>query len=80
MISRPSSFRTGEKDTADRYAIIKRTYDNAIKSGDKNVHIINGLEFFGEHKCECMVDGTHPSDFGYYLMANAISAKLKTLL
>ena len=80
MISRPSAFRTGDADTAERFAIIKRTYDNAIANGDKNVYLINGLEFFGEYGCECMVDGTHPSDFGYTLMAKAIAPKIKALL
>ena len=37
MVSRPCSFRTGEKDTAERFAIIKRTYDNAKAVGDDDV-------------------------------------------
>ncbi len=80
MISRPSSFRSGDEDTAVRYGIIKKTYDNAVANGDKNVYIINGLEFFGDLKWECLVDGVHPSDFGYYLMANAIAPLIKSIL
>ena len=80
MISRPSAFRTGKEDTAARFAIIKRTYDNAVANGDNNVYLVNGLEFFGEYGCECMVDGTHPSDFGYHLMAKAIAPILKPLI
>lgn len=49
MMSRPCSFRTGEADTAERFSIIKKTYDNAKAAGDENVYIINGLEFFGEY-------------------------------
>lgn len=80
MISRPSDFRSGVEDTAERFAIIKRTYDNAVSAGDKNVYLINGLEFFGEDKYECMVDGVHPSDLGYKLMANAIAPMIKNLI
>ena len=80
MISRPSSFRSGDEDTAKRFAIIKRTYDNAIAAGDKNVYLVNGLEFFGELKWECMVDGVHPSDFGYYHMANKLAPMIESLL
>ena len=80
MISRPSSFRSGDEDTAARYAIIKRTYDNAVAGGDKNVYLINGLEFFGELKWECLVDGVHPSDFGYYHIANTLTPLIKSLL
>jgi len=80
MISRPSSFRSGDEDTAKRFAIIKKTYDNAIAAGDKNVYLINGLDFFGELKWECLVDGVHPSDFGYNLMAKKLSPLIKDLL
>lgn len=77
MVSRPSAFRTGAEDTARRFAIIKKTYDDAVAAGDKNVYLVNGLEFFGELGCECMVDGTHPSDFGYHFMAKRIAEELK---
>lgn len=77
MVSRPSAFRTGNDDTARRFEIIKATYDNAVAAGDKNVYLVNGLEFFGDLGCECMVDGTHPSDFGYYFMAKRIAEELK---
>ena len=80
MTSRPCSFRTGEADTADRFAIIKATYDNAKAAGDENVYIVNGLEFFPEYGPECTVDGTHPNDFGYRYMAEKLSPILKAIL
>lgn len=78
MISRPGGSRSA--DTAKRFEIIKRTYENAIKAGDKNVYLINGLEFFGELADECMVDGVHPTDFGFHLMAKRIAEVLAPLL
>lgn len=80
ILSRPCAFRTGEKDTAERFSVIKQTYDNARAAGDENVYIINGLEFFGDYGAECTVDGTHPNDFGYRFMAEKISAALKEIL
>lgn len=53
---------------------------NAIAAGDSNVYLVNGLEFFGELKWECMVDGVHPSDFGYYHMANKLAPMIESLL
>ena len=44
------------------------------------MYLINGLEFFGELENECAVDGVHPTDFGFYLMANRIAAELEPLL
>lgn len=80
ILSRPCDFRTGAEDTAERFAIIKKTYDNARAAGDENVYIINGLECFGEYGPECTVDGTHPNDFGYRFMAERISRDLKKIL
>ena len=34
MASRPCEFRAGKEETAERFAIIKKTYDNAIAQGD----------------------------------------------
>lgn len=80
MLSRPCDFRTGAENTAERFAIIKKTYDNAKAAGDENVYIINGLECFFEYGPECTVDGTHPNDFGYRFMAERISRDLKEIL
>ena len=79
MISRPTD-SCGAKDTKVRFDIIKRTYDNAVASGDKNVYLINGLEFFGEAAKEFTVDKTHPTDLGFYLMAQRIFKVIKPLL
>ncbi len=70
----------GVRHDGERFAIIKKTYDNARASGDENVYIINGLECFTEYGPECTVDGTHPNDFGYRFMAERISKVLKEIL
>jgi hypothetical protein len=62
MISRPTKCDILPQ-TAERFNIIKRTYDNATASGDDNVYLINGLEFFGELENECAVDGVHPTEY-----------------
>ena len=79
MISRPTECNI-PGETEERFNIVKRTYDNAKASGDENVYLINGLDFFGDLGKECSVDGVHPTDFGFYLMANRIAAELESLL
>ena len=80
MISRPNV----DKDLADaaaRFAVIKRTYDNAVAAGDKNVRLINGTDLFaGPDRRECTVDGCHPTDLGFYRMATVIRPVLAELL
>ena len=63
-----------------RLEIIKRTYDNAVAKGDKNVYMINGSEFFGEIGYDYAADGVHPTDLGFDLMAQGILPTLKKIL
>ena len=61
------------QNTYRRRDIVKRTYDNAIAAGDKNVYFIDGQEVFkiagGE---DCTVDGCHPNDLGFWCMSRAL--------
>lgn len=71
-------FGAGAKD---RMLAIKKTYDNALLKGDKNVYFINGqtiYEPFGRENCT--VDNTHANDLGFRLMANSIGKVLKDIL
>ena len=65
---------------AERRDIIKATYDKAVSRGDRNVYIIYGTEYFGEVGMDYTADGTHPTDLGYYLMAQKIAPVVKTAL
>ena len=59
--------------------IIKATYENAVASGDKNVYYIDGKELTALCKDNGTVDGTHPTDFGFFSMATAIMKVLETI-
>lgn len=65
--SRPSN------DTPDfekRAEIVRRTVENAVKRGDKNVYFLDGKTLFGDtDPALCTTDVTHPNDLGHYMMA-----------
>ena len=64
-----------------RREVVRATYENAVKNGDKNVYFIDGETLFGtEHRDLCTVDGTHPNDIGHLRMADGISRVLAKLL
>lgn len=75
MISCPRFDLWGE-----RLAIIRQTYDNAVKAGDQNVYLINGSEFFQEIGYDYSEDGIHPNDLGFDIMAKRICPTLKKIL
>ena len=70
MMSRPKYYLTDEE--LERIAIIKETYDEAIKNGDGNVYMLTGRELMAICKDEGAVDNCHPTDLGFYSMANVI--------
>ena len=73
FLSAPSVF---DRD-AVRKGIIRRTYLRARRAGDRNVYFLDGGKLFGDRDREnCTVDGTHPTDLGFYRMAEKIYRKL----
>lgn len=80
MISRPN-YGSLPKTDNERKRVIIETYEHALNNGDKNVYFIDGETFFqGQFRNACTVDGTHPSDLGFYLMAKKIAPVIKKLL
>ena len=80
MISAPN-FKYKYINWDSRREIIKKTYNNAIASGDQNVYFIDGETLWGEEIWDsCTVDGTHPNDLGHFKMAEAIILVLKKIM
>ena len=64
-----------------RINVIRSTYENALKSGDKNVYFIHGDDIYAPVGKEfCTVDKCHPNDLGFFCMANAIENIIKEIL
>jgi lysophospholipase L1-like esterase len=80
MLSRPGMDDYTE-DSAARAAIIRKTYENALAAGDKNVAFIQGNELFGSgERSSCTIEGCHPNDLGFMRMAKRVYPELKKLM
>ena len=66
----------GSEDHIEREKIIRATYKKARANGDNNVYFVAGKTFFPVDRENCMVDGCHPNDLGFYLMAKKIYKKM----
>jgi lysophospholipase L1-like esterase len=65
----------------ERLEVIRSTVEKAKEEGDKNVYFIDGSKIFPfEFGGDCTVDGCHPNDLGFYLMAKAFYPVLKDIL
>lgn len=66
----------------ERVQIIYTTYQNALKSGDKNVYFINASQVCDESDGHsgATVEGSHLNDIGFVCLANALEEVMKPLL
>ncbi|NMA96107.1 MAG: hypothetical protein GX974_08725 [Clostridiales bacterium] len=48
--------------------------------GDENIYFLDGATLMGEHFEEMTVDGVHPTDLGFFKMAEGLYPILKTVL
>ena len=79
ILSAPYPAEEGNDRT--RRDIIKRTYENALANGDRNVYFIDGGSIFdGDFRDSCTVDGVHPNDAGFFRMASSVLAVIKKAL
>ena len=63
-----------------RFEFAKDTVKEFKKQGDKNIHLLDGSTLLGKDFDECTVDGVHPTDLGFWRMAEGIAPVLKKLL
>lgn len=64
-----------------RIDIVKKTYENALAAGDKNVYFVDSTEFFTpEMRDLYAVDYLHPNDLGQFCMAETIFPVVKKAL
>ena len=78
FMTRPNGALT--ENRKERRAIIKKTYDTAISEGDKNVYFLDPTEHTPFMADEGTVEGCHPTDLGFYFMANALLPILKKII
>ncbi|MBQ7642712.1 MAG: hypothetical protein IJS67_02300 [Clostridia bacterium] len=79
MVSSPNPERI-DKD-GKRVEVIRQSYLKAKESGDNNVYFIDGKTLFGKKdRGNCTIDGSHPTDLGFYRMATVINKVVKKFL
>ena len=77
MMNRPNYIlKSGEMQRKD---IIQDTYNNAVAKGDKNVYFIDNEKLCKLCGNNGLVDNCHPSDFGFYSMAEAVSEVMEKI-
>jgi lysophospholipase L1-like esterase len=53
--------------------VIRRTYGKLIAEGDGNLSLVEGYSLLGPNDVDGLVDGSHPNDLGFQLMADRLA-------
>ena len=78
LMSRPKLSLSDEEK--QRYAVIKKTYEDAKAAGDTNIYLIDGGALMALAGDEGTVDGCHPNDLGFASMAKVVGELLEKKL
>ena len=80
MVTRPNVATNGAS-AMERKDVVIDTYRAARDAGDSNVYYVDGESFFlGKYENECTMDGVHPNDLGFTLMAEGIESEIRRAL
>ncbi len=63
-----------------RVDIVKKTYDMAVESRDKNVYYLSNIELMELAGNDGTVDSCHPNDLGFFSMATAIGDVIEKII
>ena len=78
LMSKPN-VHNGRDEAVKRMRVIERSYEALLGDGC-DVYFVNGLDVFDSRDSEMMTtDGTHPTDFGFYCMAEALMPIFKKI-
>lgn len=64
----------------DQTAVIREAFAEALRRGDRNVHYLDGTWLIGPEADGAFVDGVHPNDHGFFMMADGLEPVLRDLL
>ena len=67
-------------DRAKRREIIRSTYLHAKEAGDENVYFVDGGALLDPYSDYATVDGAHPNDYGFVVIADALEKILSEIL
>ncbi|MBQ4291052.1 MAG: hypothetical protein II719_07625 [Clostridia bacterium] len=80
VLSRPD-LDSGEEDVLKRIEVIRESCRRVGEESDAPVRFVNAYEIFLKYDPEMMtVDGTHPTDLGFYAIADALEDPLRRFL
>jgi hypothetical protein len=67
-------------ERAERKQIQIRTVEQRRELDDANIYFCDGSTLLGKDAHECTVDGSHPTDLGFLLMADGLTPILQRIL
>lgn len=67
-------------DRHERLTFQRQLVEDLRQAGDSGVHFCDGSHLLGEDYDECTVDGSHPTDLGFWRMAQNLEPVVRSIL
>ncbi len=71
--ARESSILGGHELIEAKRGVVRKAYKKLIAEGDRNLSLIEGHSLLGLNEVDGLVDGSHPNDLGFQLMADRLA-------
>ena len=74
------AIRGGRESVEGKRDVIRNTAKKLIAEGDTNILLVEGYDLLAPSESSGLVDGSHPNDLGFQLMADRLKPILKKVL
>ena len=71
--ARESTLLGGHEFIEAKRAVIRKTYKKLTAARDKNLTLVEEYSLLGPQDADGLVDGSHPNDLGFQLMADRLA-------
>ncbi|MBN2328006.1 MAG: SGNH/GDSL hydrolase family protein [Candidatus Omnitrophica bacterium] len=78
--TREEAMHGGKENIEAKRDVIRKTAAQLIGEGDKNIHLLEGYDLLGPTEGDGLVDGSHPNDLGFQIMADRLQPILSKIL
>ncbi|MGC9326997.1 MAG: SGNH/GDSL hydrolase family protein [Candidatus Hinthialibacter sp.] len=78
--TREEAIHGGKENIEAKRDVIRKTAAKLIEEGDENIRFLEGYDLLGPAEGDGLVDGSHPNDLGFQLMAERLQPILSEIL
>ena len=69
----------GQSEPYEVNALVREVYETMCAAGDRNIHFFDAFPLYADGSIHPTVEGLHPSDLGFKIIADALAPEIKKI-